>query len=541
MNSKEILQFCFNKGLLVDKDVLNLFSETSDTESVKLIINKIRNKTNKKVLTKQIFIENKEQVNEVFSELPKEKRKQLEKLKIKLGLSIEISKEFSKENSSGSELDKSKEISVQNKKNKEDNGDKEIIGKGIKVRFNPEVQSRELNVKDFVNYFKGRLKKMRGMIQEHSELKNLVSINKISGNRQGISIIGIVSSKRLTKNKNLLLEVEDLTGKMRVLINKNKPELFKEAEEIALDSVLGFKGSGNKEILFVNKIVFPDARLPNRKKAKKEELALFTGDLHVGSKLFLEENFLRFIDYLNGDVPDTPEASKIKYLFLVGDLIAGAGIYAGQENELEIPDVEEQYIKVAELLGKIRKDIKIIICPGNHDAMRIMEPQPVLDEKYAWAVHELDNVVLLGNPSTVSIGCTNDFSGIDVLMYHGYSFHYYADNINRLMLEEAKHKPRKIMKYLLKNRHLAPTHASTLYFPSKKDPHLIEDIPDIFVAGHTHKGDVSYYNNILVISSSTWEDKTAFQEKMGNEPDFCKVPMVNLKTREVKILDFEKN
>jgi hypothetical protein len=33
---------------------------------------------------------------------------------------------------------------------------------------------------------------------------------------------------------------------------------------------------------------------------------------------------------------------------------------------------------------------------------------------------------------------------------------------------------------------------------------------------------------------------TDYEIKMGAQPDFCKVPMLNLKTRAVKILDFEK-
>jgi hypothetical protein len=32
---------------------------------------------------------------------------------------------------------------------------------------------------------------------------------------------------------------------------------------------------------------------------------------------------------------------------------------------------------------------------------------------------------------------------------------------------------------------------------------------------------------------------TPYQEKFGNTPDHCKVPLLNLKTRAVKILDFE--
>jgi len=75
---------------------------------------------------------------------------------------------------------------------------------------------------------------MRNVLQEHSELNSLVSINKISGNQQGISIIGIVSSKKITKNKNIIFDIEDLTGKIKVLVNGNKKELFEKAEEIRL-------------------------------------------------------------------------------------------------------------------------------------------------------------------------------------------------------------------------------------------------------------------------------------------------------------------
>ena len=42
---------------------------------------------------------------------------------------------------------------------------------------------------------------MKNILQEHSELNRLVSINKISRDRQGISVIGLVSDKRITKNK----------------------------------------------------------------------------------------------------------------------------------------------------------------------------------------------------------------------------------------------------------------------------------------------------------------------------------------------------
>ena len=247
---------------------------------------------------------------------------------------------------------------------------------------------------------------------------------------------------------------------------------------------------------------------------------------------------MKFIDYLNGKLPNTPEVKKIKYLFIVGDLVTGVGNYPNQEQDLEILDIEEQFLGIVELLKKIRKDIKIIISPGNHDGVRLMEPQPLFDEKYAWPLYDLENVILTKNPSTLNIGAGDSFSGFNILCYHGFSYFYYSGSISHLIKQKASNKPELIMKYLLKNRHLAPTHASVQYFPSE-DFHFIKTVPDIFVSGHLHKSGISYYNNILVISTSCWEGMTPYMEKMGSEPDFCKVPMVNLKTRAVKVLDFE--
>lgn len=512
LETNEIVKYCLEKGILLDKDILNMFSEAFDIETSKIVIESIQRQIQKRIITKKIFDENPVEMDRILLNLPEEKKKRVEKLKIQLGLSINISKEIS------TEIEQKQETL-------DEFADVKVLSSNI--TFNKKIE-----VSDFVKHFRGRFLEMRKILQEHAELNNLVSINKLSENRN-MSIIGIISDKRITKNKNILLEVEDLTGKTIALVNQNKPELYKKAEELSLDCIVGLKCSGNREILFVNDIIFPEANLFERKKSPIEEYALFTGDLHVGGKNFMEENFIKFINYLN------ESNEKIKYLFLVGDLIAGVGIYPEQEKELEIPDIEGQFEKVAELLGEIRKDIKIIIAPGNHDGLRIMEPQPIYDEKYAWPLYNLKNVILTTNPSLVNFGAKKGFSGFNILMYHGYSFHYYANNINYLMKEKAVHTPEKIMAYLLKQRHLAPTHTSTLYFPTEEDPLLIKQVPDIFFSGHTHKSGIAYYNNILNISSSCWESKTAFQEKMGNEPDFCKVPMFNLKTRAIKILDFE--
>lgn len=521
MDEKEIFNFCMEKGLLVDSEVLSLFKDEVDIESAKIILEKIRRYTDSKVITKSVFVKNREKVNEFFSSLPVEGNKKLERLKIKLGLSIEISKEESyllgenKTNDSSTEL-----------------GNTQVLSMNC-------VPGKKFGLGDFLDYYRGRFVSLKTILQDNPSLENLISINKLSNLRQNVSLIGIVSEKKMTKNRNLIIEIEDLTGKTRVLINGSKKELLEKAEEIALDSVIGFKCSGNREILFVNDIIFPDAMLLGRKRSPVEEYALFIGDIHIGSKNFLKENFLKFVDYLNGKLPNTPEVKKIKYLLILGDLVTGVGNYPDQERDLLIDDLEEQFNLAAELLSKIRKDIKIIICPGNHEGVRLMEPQPLFNEKYAWRLYNLENVVLTENPVNLSIGARSGFSGFNVLVYHGFSYPFYANSVPRLMKLKAMNCPDQIMIYLLKHRHLAPTNGSAQYFPSGNDVHLIKDIPDIFASGHTHKCAVTYYNNILVVSCASWESLTPYQLKFGNKPDFCKVPMFNLKTGAIKILDFE--
>lgn len=382
-------------------------------------------------------------------------------------------------------------------------------------------------VKDFINHFRKRYNILSKIIQKDNELFNLMSINKIPKEKESISVVGIIKDKKITKKGHLMLSIEDLTGIINVIIPLFRSELFKESLNICLDSVIGFSGVGNNEIIFIEKIYFPEARLEDRKKNNENESAIFIGDIHFGSKNFLKEEFQKFIKYLNED-----NENNIKYLFIVGDLVAGVGIYPGQENDLDIKDLEKQFNELSYLLGKIRKDIQIIISPGIHDGVRVMEPQPKINKKYAKKLYELDNIKFVNNPSNFNI------DNINLLIYHGFSFPYYSNNIPNLLELDSINNPINIMKYLLKNRHLAPTNISNQYFPAEKDELLIEIIPDIFVCGHTHKSGITYSNNILLISVSSWEKLTEYQEKFGNKPDFARVPLINLSTRAVKILDF---
>lgn len=506
---QELLKFCIEKGLLLDKEIYGVLSELSDSV-VKEIIEKI-SLSKEKIITKSFFNKN--------AEAFKGNNEILEKLCIKLGMSIEISKEITK-------LKLEEGIKFRN----------------VKVLRSSSNQTKKLEVGDFVRYFRSRFSELKSILQQRAELDNLVSINKIETQRQNLGVAGIVYNKRVTKNKNILLDIEDLTGKISILVNQNKPEVYEKARDVIIDSVIGVKGTGNKELIFANEIIFPDAFLQEKFSYAEDECAAFISDIHVGSKMFLESGFLRFVSWLNGELGDEKqrhEARKIKYLLITGDCIDGIGVYPGQEALLEINDIKKQYERLADYLGRIRKDVTIIMCPGQHDAVRVAEPQPAIDREYGYALHELENVILVSNPSFIEIA-NNGRRGARVLMYHGASMSSIISEVESLRAKKAHDTPSKVVRYLLKIRHLSPIHSSVTYIPHEKDELLIKEVPDIITTADLHRPEVDMYNNILIICSSCWQSMTPFEEKVGNHPDPCKVPILNLRTRAIKIMDFSE-
>jgi len=404
---------------------------------------------------------------------------------------------------------------------------------------------KKREIQDFVKYYKHRYNTLKDILQNRPELNNIISITRISTKNQGenISLIGMIIEKKLTKNGNLRLTLEDPTGRTNLLINKNKLDLFATAKNLVLDEIIGITGNYGNNIIFVNNIIFPDIPLTKElKKAKDESYAVFISDIHVGSKMFLHKDFQKFIDWINGKYGTYEQkkiAKKIKYLFVVGDLVDGIGIYPNQDKELTIKDIKKQYEICADYLSQIKDDIKIILCPGNHDAIRIAEPQPKLNKKFAESLYKLKNTTFVSNPSIVNIHSSEQFSGFNILLYHGYSFDYYVNNVDTIRINGGYDRADLIMKFLLQKRHLAPTHGSTLYIPDiKKDNLIIDKIPDFFITGHIHKANISSYKNITTICCSCWQSKTTFQEKVGHNPEPSRVPVVNLKTREVKMFKF---
>ena len=408
--------------------------------------------------------------------------------------------------------------------------------------YKEKVKKRE--VQDFISHYSLRYNQLKYILLQRPDLQNTTSINKIMNNysREEVTLIGIVANKIYTKNGNILFRLEDPTTNVNIMASKNK-SFFELAKDIMLDEVIGVKGILADKIIFANDLFLPD--IPNDhqlKKSKDEAYVVFTSDVEVGSKFFYEKDFLRFIDWLNGNFGNETQkniSKKVKYLFIVGDTVAGVGIYPNQDKELVIQDIYKQYEKFAELISMIRKDIKIIICGGNHDALRLAEPQPVLDLKIAKPLWELPNVVITTNPSLINIHSSKDFSGFDVLMYHGYSYPYIADNVESIRKNGRLERGDLIMRYVLQRRHLAPTYSSNLFIPdTTEDLFVIEKVPDFLTSGHLHRITILNYRNVTAIGCGCWTGQTQDQEKRGIKPDPSRVILVNLKTRDTKILNF---
>ena len=545
-NKKDVINSFLKEGFLISPDLfLDIPENFNFNEFVKITNTKISSKDKPIILNKDLFFvinksENKLDINWIEFE----KSKAL----LEKGKNGKIYETFLDILGYGVFEDKKNKL---NKLLDEIKEPEEIDFSEIKIdpnvlvleSYNKKPSGKK--VKDFVSYFRSRYEYIRKILQNRLELDNIMSINRIINkkDRDKVSLIGLVMSKDFTKNGNILLKVEDLSGSIYILINKNKEELFEIGKNIVLDEVIGINGLVGNKIVFVNNIIFPDIQINKEmKKCLEEVYVAFISDLHVGSNMFLSEEFSRFIKWIRGEYGNFKQrkiASKVSYLFILGDLVDGVGIYPDQESELSIKDVINQYRECARLLNEIPKHIKIIICPGNHDALRISEPQPILDEKYASTFYDLKNITLVSNPSLVNIHSSENFSGFDILLYHGYSFDYYVSVVDSIRNSGGYDRADLIMKFLLQKRHLAPSHSSTLYIADpEEDPLIIKKVPDFFATGHVHKASVSNYKNVTMICGSCWQSKTSFQEKVGHNPEPARVPVINLKTREIKIMKF---
>ena len=404
----------------------------------------------------------------------------------------------------------------------------------VEIVKNYEFEPQERSVRSFVEYFNARFDSFKKLLLKRPELKNVVSLNRFTKTSQDkdVCVIGMVKNIFVSKKNNLLFEIEDKTGTITVFV-KDGSNIGE--THILLDEVVAFRGSVSKGYFFAETIIWPDIPLrSNISKVTDPISAVFLSDLHYGSDMFLTSIEQKFINWINSEdvLP-----KRVKYIFISGDVVDGIGIYPTQEEDLKITDVYKQYAAFEEFIEKVPKHIEIIICPGNHDAIRGAEPQPTFTPKHLPIITSFKNVHLTTNPSYIKIHNLNGQEGLMVLMYHGYSFTSLIDALPHLRLHGIT-QPQYVMKDVLKRRHLAPLYGATIAAPEKEDGLVIEIVPDIFVTGDLHSHTADIYKGVNIISASTFQGQTAFMDRVGHIANPGKITVLDLDTRKYTILDF---
>ncbi len=410
----------------------------------------------------------------------------------------------------------------------------DIPGNGWKFSVIRDItgeSTAEGRLSDFSALFRDRFQRLRDILRRRQEGQRAVPIDRMARGQKDTTVIGMVREVSVTQKKgHKILVLEDETGETAVLLNRNRDDGLADSAVLE-DEVLAVNGtvSPKGDMLWANELIRPELELSRKPSCCEEPVyAAFISDLHVGSKNFLGSQWDVLLDWFGGGVERFRDISRrIRYLIIAGDAVDGIGIYPRQEDDLVLPDLDAQYRELARIIEPIPRRIKIILQPGNHDAVRPAEPQPRLPDKYA--KYFPPNVEFVGNP------CLFEIEGVKVLSYHGSSLFDFITKIPGADLS----RPVDVMKEMLIRRHMAPVYGDkTPLAPEHMDHMVIDQVPDIFVTGHIHSHGVGTYRGVLCINASTWQSQTEYQKMLNFKPEPGRLTLVNLADMGPKVINF---
>ncbi len=393
---------------------------------------------------------------------------------------------------------------------------------------NCNVEGNTGELKEFVQYFKDRLFKLKKIIQGNLFQQGLLTIqgSKEYLDRREVVIAGLVNSKSTTKNGNIRIELEDETSKITCIISKDSLEAFRKSDEIVEDEVIGLRGGISNSLFIAKEIIYPEVPMRTWEALQLEdEYVAFLSDLHFGSKYCLKDKLKNATEFLNGNTEDEI-GSKITTVLICGDVVDGIGIFPEQEKELYEKDIYKQFKEFEDFVLSINDDKRIVIIPGNHDPVRLAEPQPTIPEKFIPNLVNKHNIYLGTNP------CTVEVRGKKILMYHGRSLFSLSAQIPKI--QEPFKNPEKIAEIWLRKRHVNPIYGFNPIVPEPEDELVIKELPDVIHFGDIHHNAASVYRGVRIINSGTFQDTTELQKKSGLVPTPGIVPVLNLKNGSIK-------
>jgi DNA polymerase II small subunit len=413
---------------------------------------------------------------------------------------------------------------------------------GYKIIFDPTNMINSEEKKNFFKIFESRYKKTLKILSSRPEsrqlrkIKNIKefrnksrfsSLDKENGGPRIIDSVFVAGLIMLKKNRmnDVELVIDDTTGSIPAVCRTR--DLISEASTLVLDQMLMLEISPSKRNsndFIVKDIIFPDIPEHVPSKSGTESYVALISDLHVGSKYFMEKEFKDFVSWLSSD---DDIVRKINFVCIAGDIVDGIGIYPNQDRELIDLNIKSQISYAADLLEKIPKRMHVFLIPGNHDPGRRALPQTALTNLRDFK--SLENFSILGNPSFIEL------NRVKLLMFHGQSL----DDVIATVPGLSYSKPVEAMKILLRSRHLSPIYGNrTPIAPESEDMLVIDDVPDVFHAGHVHITQIGRYKGTLIVNSGAWQRQTKFQQTMGINPTPGICILVNLATLQSFKKDF---
>jgi DNA polymerase II small subunit/DNA polymerase delta subunit B len=166
--------------------------------------------------------------------------------------------------------------------------------------------ARKFTTEDYANIFSKRFEIIKKIFSQRGEIKNLISISKISQKSNKISIMGMV--KDVSKDEGTIT-LEDKTGETEIRIEDK--EIL---NDIVPDEVVAVLCENHGNGIIGETVFFPDIPMKREIERTKEDFhCLFISDLHMDSDLFNEKYYKNLINWLE----ETKEKINI---FVVGDI-----------------------------------------------------------------------------------------------------------------------------------------------------------------------------------------------------------------------------
>jgi len=384
---------------------------------------------------------------------------------------------------------------------------------------------------EFREYFMSRYEKLSRILRRRlAGAIDLRSALKLKEGQEAY-VIAMLLEKRESK-KAWILRVDDPSAEAKVIFPKSRASNGN-LDMLLRDAVFGIKVSKSGESLMAEEVVLPEVAAEDRGEAGCEAYACLISDIHLGSKHFRADLFESFLDWINRG--RDPEAKRLRFLVIAGDLVDGVGVYPNQHKELEVFSVEEQVSRLSRLLEEVPENVKIIVGPGNHDPIRRALPQPPLQERYRRILERSGrSFIFVGNPAYVKL------CGRSLLIYHGQGLDDVIQNLPRFSHSNLGRSLGKLLEILLRHRHLCPVYGeSTPILPIREDLLVIDRVPSILHTGHVHVAYAGSYKGVRLINSGTWQEQTSYQRSAGLEPTVGVMALINFRNLSIKVRRFK--